>query len=262
MGKKINYIKIQNNLEKKGYIVISNFLSCVKCENLLKKIKNFRLNKKDPGNFHNGASMIYNLQNKDIEFLNLIFDKKINLINKNYFRIGSHHKDKNIYQFDALHSRILEGKSKAQSLHIDSRVCGIYPPTHIHYFLYLTNVNKNDGPTQIVPFSHKKDSFPRKKDTKKAIKILGKKGTLIIINSSIWHGSSSKNTNMPRTILTLSYSRWHIRQTFSVPYSIPLKFIKKLNLKQKEILGYYNYPPKDERYRIRMRGALTTLKAR
>ena len=262
MVKKINYIKIQNSLEKRGYIVISNFFSDLKCENFLKKIYNYKSNKNDPGNFHNGASMIYNLQNKDIDFLNLIFDKKINKINKNYFKIGSHGKDKNIYQFDSLHSRILEGNSKAQSLHIDSRVCGIYPPTHIHFFLYLSDVNKNDGPTQIVPRSHKKNRFPLKKDIKKTIKILGKKGTLIILNSSIWHGSSLKNTNVPRTILTLSYSRWHLRQTFSAPYSIPSKFEKKLNLKQKKLLGYLNYPPKDESYRLRMKGPLTTLKAR
>ena len=156
----------------------------------------------------------------------------------------------------------MKGKSKFQSLHIDSRVCGIYPPTHLHFFIYLSDVKENDGPTQIVPNSHKIRRYPTNLDNKKTLKILGKKGTIIIVNSSIWHGSSSKNTNTQRTILTLSYSRWHLRQTFSVPYSIPVKFRKKLSLEQKKLLGFYNYPPKNENYRLRMRGPLTTLKAK
>ena len=262
MNKKINYIKIQNNLEKKGYTVIENFFSKSKCKSFLKKILNKKLIKKDPGNFHNGALMIYNLQNKDMDFLNLIFDERINKINKNYFQLGSHKNDKDIYQFDSLHSRILKGKSKSQSLHIDSRVCGVYPPTHIHFFIYLSDVEENDGPTQLVPYSHKTIRYPDKKDSKKTLKILGNQGTIIIVNSSVWHGSSLKNTNSKRIILTLSYSRWHLRQTFAAPYSIPAKFEKKLNLKQKKLLGYFNYPPKNENYRLRMRGSLTTLKVK
>ena len=260
MIKKINYLKIQKNLEKEGFIVIKNFLPKYKCEQLINKTLKKKLIKNDPGNFHQGAHMIYNLQNKDKDFLNLIFNNKINKICKNYFKYGALKKDKDIYQFDSLHSRILIGKAKSQNLHIDSRVCGIDPPTHIHFFLYLTNVKKIDGPTQLVPKSHKINRFPNNKNKIIAKKIIGSQGTLIIVNSSIWHGSSKKITLDQRVILTLSYSRWHLRQPFSIPYSLPKKFEKKLNLKQKKILGYYNYPPKDENKRLRMRGKLPTLK--
>lgn len=260
MLKKINYLKIQKNLEKEGFAVIKNFLPKYKCEQLLNKTLKKKLIKNDPGNFHQGAQMIYNLQNKDKDFLNLIFNNKINKICKNYFTFGSFKKDKDIYQFDSLHSRILTGKTKSQNFHIDSRICGINPPTHIHFFLYLTNVKKIDGPTQLVPKSHKLNKFPNNKKKIKAKKIIGSSGTLIIINSSIWHGSSKKNTSDQRVILTLSYSRWHLRQSFSVPYSLPKKFERKLNLNQKKILGYFNYPPKDENNRLRMRGKLPILK--
>ena len=49
-------------------------------------------------------------------------------------------KDKNIYQFDHLHSRILDYPCKSQPLHIDSRICGVYPPTSLHFFIYLSDV--------------------------------------------------------------------------------------------------------------------------
>ena len=81
--------------------------------------------------------------------------------------------DKDIYQFDLLHSRILVGKSKAQNLHIDSRVCGIYPSTHIQFFIYLNKVGPNDRPTQLVPKSHKILRYPNAKDYRKTEKIFG-----------------------------------------------------------------------------------------
>ena len=104
--------------------------------------------------------------------------------------------------------------------------------------------------------------YPTKKDNNKSIKICEKKGTLIVLNSSTWHGSSKKITNDPRVILTLSYSRWHLRQKYAVPYGIPSKYLKKLSLKQKKILGFFNYPPKNENYRLRMRGELTSMMTR
>ena len=260
MINKINYIKIQQTLEKEGYFVLKNYLSKSKCKIFLQKISKEKASRKDPGNFHQGGVLVYNLQNKDEDFLKLIFDKKINKICENFFRKGAYKNDKDIYQFDLLHSRILLGKSKAQNLHVDSRVCGIYPPTHIQFFIYLDNVGANDGPTQLVPKSHKILRYPNTKDFNKTKKILGEMGTLIILNSSVWHGSSQKISNGSRSILTLSYCRWHLRQQYAVPYSIPYKFEKKLNIRQKKLLGYFNYPPKNEHYRLRMRGPLTNLK--
>lgn len=262
MINKINYIKIQKSLETKGYFVLKNFLSKSLCKKFLDKILEKKVVKKDPGNFHQGGKMIYNLQNKDQDFLNLIFDEKFNKISKNYFKSGAYSLDKDIYQFELLHSRILIGKCKSQNLHIDSRVCGINPPTHLHFFIYLSDVNEMDGPTQLVPKSHKILRYPKKKDKTKAVKIIGDQGTVIAINSSIWHGSSVKKSIKPRAILTLSYSRWHLRQPYAVPYSIPNKFEKKLTTKQKKLLGYFNYPPKNEKFRLRMRGPLTTLKVK
>ena len=250
--------KVLNNLEKQGYSVINNFFPKKKVEKL-NNLLSFKKKIKNNPSFHSGAEMIYNLQNIDYEFVNFIFNFSINKICKEYFKVGSHHLDEDIYQFDSMHSRILPGKSKSQNLHIDSRICGVSPPTHLHFFLYLSDVQEKDGPTQLVPFSHKIKRFPKVSDKKKAKKILGKAGTLIVLNSSLWHGSSSKRTNVARKIITLSYSRWHLRQTFAVPYSLPKKIFKKLNKSQLRILGFENYPPKDEKNRVKMRGKLENL---
>jgi ectoine hydroxylase-related dioxygenase (phytanoyl-CoA dioxygenase family) len=257
--KKNDFNQLNNNLYKKGFVVIKNFFSKKTADCYYKKIINKKITLNNPSKFHNNASLLYNLQNKDKIFLKLIFNKTINSICQNYFRLGAHLDDKNIYQFDALHSRILFGKNKPQNLHIDSRICGVHPPTHLHFFIYLKDVKIIDGPTQIVPYSHKICRYPRKSDQKKSIKITGDAGTLIIINSSLWHGSSEKISEGSRAILTLSFSRWHLRQTFAVPYGLPAKLKKHVNKKQKIILGYENYQPPNERGRLRMRGNLPNL---
>ena len=200
--------------------------------------------------------MAYNIQNKSDKFFDLIFNKKILNICELYFNYGAHYNDKYNFQFDNIAGRRLVGNCDDQDLHIDSRLCGVDPPLSIHFFLYLTDVGNDSGPTRLVPGSHLTKRYPTSKDNKKCHKILAKKGDILICDSSIWHGSSKKRNNEDRTIITLSYNRWFFRQKFAVPYSLNKNIRKKMTLREKFIYGLYNYPPKDEKMRLRMRGSL------
>ena len=131
--------------------------------------------------------------------------------------------DKYIFQFDHIHSRSLIGKSESQNLHIDSRICGVSPPTSIHFFIYLDSASKSSGATTFVKGSHKITRFPNNKDKKNAISVKCEPGDVIVLNSSVWHGSGEKNTSGERTIITLAYTRWFIGQQFAIPYSIKKK---------------------------------------
>lgn len=255
-----NYTKISKELKNKGYSVIENFLPKKKCNlynNIISKIISKQNLTENKSGFHNtGSSMAYNIQNKNRVFFDLIFHKEILKICELYFSYGAHTKDKYNFQFDNIAGRRLIGKCKNQELHIDSRLCGAEPPISIHFFLYLTDVKEESGPTRLVPKSHIIKRYPKKSDNKKTIKILGKRGKLLICNSSIWHGSSKKTNFDDRTIITLSFNRWFFRQKFAVPYSLSRSINKKMTLKQKFIYGIYNYPPKSEKMRLRMRGNL------
>ena len=201
--------------------------------------------------------MAYNLQNKNIDFLRLIFNKKILKIAENFFKNGSYKNDKFNFQFDNISGRKLIGKCDNQPLHIDSRICGVYPPTSMQFLFYLSDTTSFSGCTQVVPKSHKEKRYPENNDLKKAVKISGKKGTLIIFNSAIWHGSSKKEDLNHRTVVILCFNRWFLRQKFSSPYSLPKKFYSKLSKREKIIFGFNNYPAKDEKNgRLRMRGPL------
>jgi ectoine hydroxylase-related dioxygenase (phytanoyl-CoA dioxygenase family) len=256
-NKKINISKINRELREKGYSILNSRINEKLCDQYFDVIySNLKVTKKEIKFHGKETKILYNLMNKSFVFFKLIFDKKINEICKNYFKVGAHSKDQNVYQFDNLCSRILEQPCKSQPLHIDSRIAGVYPPTSLHFFIYLSDVKDESGPTQIVPSSHKLNRFPKKKDEIKAKKIIGKKGTVIVVNSSTWHGSSIKKNHERRAILTLVYTRWFIRQQFAVPFSLPKTYIKKLSNKMKMILGFYNYSPVDEKDRITSRGKI------
>ena len=254
---KINIFKIKKDLEKKGYSILNSRINDKLCDQYLDLINaNLNATKKEVKFHGNKTKILYNLANKDFVFFKLIFDKKINEICKSYFKNGAHSKDQNIYQFDNLCSRILDYPCKSQPLHIDSRISGVYPPTSLHFFIYLSDVEEKSGPTQIVPRSHKLNRFPKKKDENKAKKVIGKKGTVIVVNSSTWHGSAIKKNYERRAILTLVYTRWFLRQQFAVPFSLPKKFLKKLSNRMKMLLGFYNYSPIDEKSRVTSRGKI------
>lgn len=51
-----------------------------------------------------------------------------------------------------------------------------------------------------------------------------------------------------------------MRQPFAVPYSLTKKIQNKLTNKQKNLLGFFNYPSAPEKGRLRMRGKLSTLR--
>lgn len=259
-NRNIDFSKINKELKKNGYSVLHSILNEKTCDKYLKIINsNLKKVNKIYGKkkFHGKQTKIlYNLTNKSFDFFELVLDKNVNKVCEDYFKNGAYSKDKNIYQFDHLHSRILDYPCKSQPLHIDSRISGVYPPTSLHFFIYLSDVNEESGPTQIVPSTHRINTFPTKKDETKAKKIIGKKGTVIIVNSSTWHGSSAKKNFERRAILTLVYTRWFLRQQFALPFSLPKKFVNRLSTKYKRVLGFYNYPPVDENQRIFSRGKI------
>jgi len=240
--KKKNYSKIENLISKKDLLKIKNIIS----EQKKDKAKNKK--------FHGNANLILNLNNKNDFFYKIIFNKKILKICFQYFKNGAYKKDRNIFQFDHMHARILMGKSISQNLHIDSRICGVYPPTSIHFFIYLDKSSKLNGATTFVKGSHLIKRFPENKDKKNATSVDCNPGDAIVLNSSVWHGSGQKNTPGERTIITLVYTRWFISQQFAIPYSIKNK--NKFTKKQKYLLGFYNYAPKNEKQRQTRRGNL------
>ena len=254
-----DFKSIANDLNDYGFSFMPEIISSSYVYNLSKVVSNQDLWYKIPNSFHGQNSfLVPNLINKSEYCIEIATDHNVLTIADNFFMPGAYHEEKNIYQLDLMHGRVIEGQAPQQELHIDSRCCGITPPSHLHFFLYLDDcMSIGDGATRFVPGSHRFSRYSLDNDNTKAIEIHGMKGSLIVLNSAIYHGSSRKSTKGSRKVLTFAYSRWFIRQPFSIPYF--KNWPRRLTDQEKNLFGFQNYAAIDDFSRISARGDLPDL---
>ena len=57
----------------------------------------------------------------------------------------------------------------------------------------IDDFTKDNGGTRVLPKSQRFNTFPiNKKNYKNEIIITGKKGSVLLLNAAMWHGSSEK----------------------------------------------------------------------
>lgn len=238
--KKVNIRNCYNKLKKNGYVVLNSKIKTKHCNRYIKAIDKFTP-KNTIGKVE--LSMCTNLLSKDFIFSEIVFSSELLHLTKKFFNLSFDNDLKDSFQLNAIHSRKIDIKSKAQNLHVDSKIPGIFPPIYATILIYLDDVDLTMGPTRVLPFSHRLVKLPKNKYEKKTKKLIGKKGTVIFLNSSIWHGASEKINDKPRRVILLTYNRWFVRQNFANPFNLPKKIVDSLTLDQKKILGFFNYPP-------------------
>lgn len=254
-----DFDQISHDLNDYGFSCIPEVISSDYISDLAEVVGNQDFWYKTPNTFHGYNSfLVPNLINKSACCLDLVSNNNILSMADNFFMPGAYHEEKDIYQLHLMHGRVIEGNAPPQELHIDSRCCGINPPSHLHFFLYLDDcTSAGDGATRFVPGSHKFSRYSVANDNSKAIEVHGKKGSLIVLNSATYHGSSQKSTIGQRKVLTFAFSRWFIRQPFSIPYF--KSWPRKLTEQEKKLFGFRNYGPIDDFSRVSARGNLPDL---
>lgn len=235
-----------NNILKKGYTKIENILRAGESDKIKEIIKNSYLKSKNKIKVNNPLEeSIYNLHNKDKVFKKFIDHKSIIGIVKEALSVGSFNNDEKIALRQTAARNPMKGY--AQQLHNDSRVSGSKNPMIIQVVWLLDDFNKDNGATRVVPKSHLKNSFPEENKKYPNEKFLtGKKGSVILFDASMWHGSAKKTSNQERWCMIFSYSRWFLKPSFDFNKNTPIKIYNKLSSYQKELLGFKFNPPKDE----------------
>ena len=113
--------------------------------------------------------------------------------------------------------------SGEQDLHIDwiPRINLEEKYKSVVAFLYLNDSNKNNGATKIVPKSHLKLSYPDKyinpkMPYEKEIIIEAKAGSILILNSLIWHRGGANLTGDKRGIIVTEYRQRALKQLLNL----------------------------------------------
>lgn len=229
-----------------GYTVIKNVLGkeeCKKIKEICKKnyLRYTKLTKiKNPR-----EQTIYNLHNKNDIFLKFIAHKKTFGLAEKLLSIGSYKSSGEIILRQTAARNPLKGNS--QQLHNDTRLVGCKYPLVVHMIYMLDDFTKENGATRIVPKSHKRLYYAKNnKIYKDEVLITGKKGSVLIFDASLWHGSSIKTIDEERWGMVFSYSRWFLKPDFDHCINTPKKIYNKLSLFEKSLLGFNSTPRKDE----------------
>ena len=81
------------------------------------------------------------------------------------------------------------------------------------------------------------------------------KGSVVVYNGSLWHGSGQNQSDDTRWAIIYSYARWFIKPSFDFNRNTPKAIYDHLTERQKELLGYKFNPPQDEFSRITSKSA-------
>lgn len=204
--------------------------------------------------------VIYNLQNKDQKFIDLLTQplaKRICMskLNDAYYRaIPS---DKPNYIIGYYNARTSGNKL---DLHIDS--CVPNPGkwcTSMQVTFLLDDMDESNGCTVVVPGSHRSGEFSDRSLTKD-VPVIAQAGDLVIWDSRTWHGTRENSRNASRWALVATLTRWWMKQTMDITRSLPDEIYRFLTDEQKAMLGFCSIPPRDEYERINTKCGYDSLK--
>lgn len=242
----MNYL---DQIKKDGYCVLPQILSTNQINTFLNKIKKLYRETKDEicqdtPYLNTNQPNIYNLQNKDIEFIKLLLDNKeienilINCLNDKWYKQIS--QDQPNYILRSFGAR---SSNSALPLHIDSFIPYQGDETiAIQVVIVLEDMSIENGCTVVIPGSHQNGKYADNTKFNEAIPLLLKAGDIAIWDSRIWHGTTDNKTEGTRWAIIATFTRWWIKQHFDITKALPENIKKKLSQKEKSILGFASIP--------------------
>ena len=243
------------NIQNNGYTRIKNLFNkkiIVKLYDLV-EIEHSKINFKYKGlpSRDKNDLIVYNLQNKNYEFIKVLSNPKIvkickHFLNDKYFRVIE--KNKPNYILNYYNARSSGDKL---DLHIDSHIP--YLGKNIYMMqvaIILEDQNLNNGCTILKPKSHLSGKYTNRNE-KNLKRIYSKAGDVIIWDSRIWHGTEPNKSKNSRWSLIATMSCWWIKQSMDMTKSLPKKIFDRLSINEKILLGYCSIIPKNENGVIR-----------
>jgi len=132
----------------------------------------------------------------------------------------------------------------SSQIHRDSKFFANGTPLMLNMLIMLDDFTEENGPTLLLPYSHKVAEKPTDKEFYiKSIKAIGKKGDILFFNADTWHASSLNKSNKGRRALPLTFSKSFIKQLMDYPRCLGYDKINNFNEELLRLLGYYSRVP-------------------
>ena len=269
----MNFDEHIKNIDYNGYTIIKNLISKDDCDiytNLIEKYSTEEYSYKIGNNLNTewDGKWLYNLQNKDYKFFNLLNNNFLENIlkyklNDKFYR-NQEGEDPN-YILQIFTARASGKKKLDMHSDIRTKTCNYKSTLGITIIWYLKDTNIDNGCTYLVPGSHlinlaQEEPYITDRDFKNVVPVEVSAGDVLVFDQALWHGAYANQTSdIPWRIQT-AYNRWWIKPSFDIPNTIPDDFYKKLSNKEKSILGFCSQPSYNEFERINMTKAYNDLK--
>ncbi|MDI4648170.1 phytanoyl-CoA dioxygenase family protein [Cohnella hashimotonis] len=113
---------------------------------------------------------------------------------------------------------------------------------------YLDDVTEDQGPTQVVPGSHRAGRAIRHAEEigeykgQGAISILAEAGDCLVFNSQIWHRGARNQSDDPRYVQQVIYRKKfivpHMTYDINGVYRVPEEIAQRSNPRRRRLMGY------------------------
>jgi hypothetical protein len=208
------------------------------------------------------SDFIYNLQNKNLDiYLSIVRNSQIKEILKECLNDDWYKQlPKGVANFILRGLVARSSGETALKMHLDSFV-----PSSGKFIwnmimsIALDETNETNGPTFLVPKSHRFDEWASSSWLDKSITVYSKPGDVLIWDSRLWHGAGANTSGGTRWAIIATFSRWWIKQTYNMPESFPKEYLPSLSDEEKAILGFCNNTPRDENDRVNIQGGFELL---
>lgn len=221
-------------------LILKENEDCVRSSESIEKDKN------------SGAKMVYNLQNKNKEFVDVLSIESIERIltkklNDPWYQALPANMPNYILNYYNARSSI-----KPLALHNDSYIPNIGQMTWVMQVVYvIDDFHEHNGCTIVVPGSHQSGKYAdRELPHDKCHKITAKAGDVILWDSRLWHGTLENTSKQDRWAILATFSQWWLKQSMDITRSLPESIYSALSDEQKRLLGFCSMPPFDEHDRI------------
>lgn len=247
-----NHIK---ELREKGITKIENFLSNKDCNYFVErsnKLFNLFLKKDRTHTFNINCQWIQSPFRFDEEFYELLYFKKLDkifskLLDKNYVLTNSSIVNRRVYKHKKIKGINMGDKWHTDSRYLDSK--RLDKGFGYLVIIMLEDFDKNNGCTKYVPRSHFNRERPKRNKNYKHKLLTGKKGTVVIMDTGIWHKGGKPNNNSRWSIFSY-YSPWFVKPYYQYDKMIGQKKMKSLKKNIRKLLHFNSNPPINDDKRI------------